>query len=88
MAVSNVTTTTNPFYQSGEGSMFSVIEGIPIDRALEQASCLLDTARASAYGADNEPVLIYSAGFHIEAAKAIVDSILSGIIRERNAHQE
>ena len=88
MAVSNVTTVNQPFHQTGEGSIFTVIEGISIDRALEQVSCLLDVARTSAYGADDEPNLIYSAGFHIEAAKAIVDSIAKGIIRERKAHKE
>ena len=84
MAVSNVTTVNKPFYQSGEGSMFSVIEGVSMERALNEVSCLLDVARSSAHCADDEPNMIHSAAFHIQAAKAVVDSILSGIIKQRN----
>lgn len=55
--------------------LFAVVPGIPAADALEQASCLLATARDAAYGVAANGKHSFAAGYLIEMAKAVVDSI-------------
>lgn len=59
---------------------FSVRENIPIEGLLEQASCLLASAKAAAYESDGKGgELSYASAYLLEMAKALVDAATSGL---------
>ena len=64
-------------YSSSQAKLFSVLPGVPADGALEAASNFLDVARDCAYQGDAN--LSNAAAYLIEMAKAVVDSLVSGI---------
>lgn len=90
----NITTEHTSFFTCASGRLlepiFSVREGIPIEDAMNLASCFLDVARDSAYeSADGKSShQAHSAAYLIEMAKGIIDSVNSAVMRERLRHEQ
>lgn len=81
-------TTRNPFFNcnaNGE-KLFSVQEGISLDDALSNASCLLEAAEQTLFdvamcGASSQ---VWAAAYLVEMAKAALDAVHIYAMKESN----
>lgn len=75
----------HPFFSCNpeQERLFSVCEGVSILDALNQVSCFLASAQSAAESADGgDAGLIWAAAYLIEMSKSIVDSAISGLVKE------
>lgn len=72
----NMKTTAFEFFRAtGDGkNLFSVAEGIPIEDALQWASCLLESAIAAMRLASDENGDVYPALYLTDMAKAVINA--------------
>lgn len=73
---------------SQQDRLFAVREGINVMSALEQASCLLDSAKAVASNAAQlqDMGMMFGAYYLIDLAKAAIDAATEGMIQEGGDH--
>lgn len=87
MSASTATTVQRSFYVTGPstGHLFDVRAGVPALLSLEQASCFLGAVYQALQDTAEEPNadVIYGAAYLTEMAKAVIDSVASGLAGEQ-----
>lgn len=83
MSAPTATTVQRAFYSTGPttGHLFDVRAGVPALVSLEQASCFLGAVCQTLQDTAEEPNadVIYGAAYLTEMAKAVIDSVASGL---------
>ena len=86
MSAPTATTVQRAFYSTGPttGPLFDVRAGVPVLVSLEQASCFLGAVYQTLQDTAEEPNsdVIYGAAYLTEMAKAVIDSVVSGLARQ------
>ena len=83
----NLTTTLQPFAQYGSSRaecVMAVQPGVPILDALEYSTCYLSSVRALAQARAQTDESMYATINLIEAAQAIINSVCSALMKEKN----
>ena len=83
MSAPTAMTVQRAFYSTGPttGPLFDVRDGVPALVSLEQASCFLGAVYQTLQDTAEEPNadVIYGAAYLTEMAKAVIDSVASGL---------
>lgn len=86
MSAPSAITVQRAFYSTGSttGPLFDVRAGVPALVSLEQASCFLGAVYQTLQDTAEEPNsdVIYGAAYLTEMAKAVIDSVVSGLARQ------
>lgn len=70
------TTAFDFFNANGEGkNLFSVADGVPVENALNWASCFLESAIDSMRLASDDDRNVYPALYLVEMAKAVINAV-------------
>jgi hypothetical protein len=87
MSAPTATSVQHAFYSTGPstGHLFDVRAGVPAVISLEQASCFLGAVFQTLQDTAEEPNsdVIYGAAYLTEMAKAVIDSVASGLARQQ-----
>ncbi len=87
MSAPTATTVQYAFYPTGPstGNLFDVREGVPALQSLEQASGFLMSVYQMLQDTAEEPNadVIYGAAHLVEMAKAVINSVASGLARQQ-----